>query len=221
MKHTFFLIISFLFISADMMPQNGVNTDNFEKSQGLLNYYYDEAKGKIYLEVEELGKEFLYVYSLSSGIGSNDIGLDRGQLGNEQVVYFKKAGNKLLLIQPNLKFRAITQNELEKKSVQQAFAKSVIYGAEIVKQQGNTYLIDITEFLMRDAHGVTGRLKRMDQGSYNLDKSKSALNLERTKAFPKNVEFDVILTGRRTQLTAKDATLAEVSQGGQQATGNG
>lgn len=167
---------------------------DFVKYEGLYDFYYDGANDKIYLEVETLNKEFLYVYSLSSGIGSNDIGLDRGQLGDEQVVFFKKAGNKLLLVQPNLKYRAITDNELERTSVEQAFAKSILFGFPIEEEKEGRYIIDITDFLMQDAHGVADRLKRTDQGTYSLDKSKSAFALDRTKAFPKNVEFDVTLT---------------------------
>jgi hypothetical protein len=166
----------------------------YQSYDGYFNFYYDESEDKIYLQVDDLETEFLYVNSLSSGVGSNDIGLDRGQLGNEQVVFFRKAGNKLLLIQPNLRYRALTDNPLEKKSVEQAFAKSVLYGFPIVETKGDSYIIDLTGFLMRDAHGVTDRLKRTSQGSYSLDASRSALNLERTRAFPKNVEFDVLLT---------------------------
>ncbi|WP_343486492.1 zinc-dependent metalloprotease [Allomuricauda sp. d1] len=167
---------------------------DFQKFNGYFDFYYDDSKDKMYLQIDDLEKEFLYVYSLSSGIGSNDIGLDRGQLGNEQVVFFKKAGNKILLIQPNLKYRALTDNSLEKKSVEQAFAKSVLHGFEIFDSAKSSYLVDITDFLMRDAHGVSNRLKRSKQGSYSLDTSKSAFAFERTKAFPKNVEFDVLLT---------------------------
>ncbi len=167
---------------------------DFKKYEGFFNFYYDAESDKVYLEVDKLDKEFLYVYSLSSGIGSNDIGLDRGQLGNEQVVYFKKAGNKLLLVQPNLKFRALTDNDLERKSVEQAFAKSILGGFKIEEEKNGTYVIDITDFLMQDAHGVSKRLKRGKQGSYSLDKTKSAMALERTKAFPKNVEFDMTMT---------------------------
>ncbi|WP_297693423.1 zinc-dependent metalloprotease [uncultured Eudoraea sp.] len=166
----------------------------FQQYEGFYDFYYDAASDKVYLEINELQKPFLYVYSLSSGIGSNDIGLDRGQLGNEQVVYFKKVGNKLLLIQPNLKYRALTDNELEKKSVEQAFAKSVLFGFEIVEESTGKYIIDISDFLVQDVHGVTKRLKQKQQGTYKLDKSKSAMALERTKAFPKNIEFDVTLT---------------------------
>nr|WP_299339980.1 zinc-dependent metalloprotease [Allomuricauda sp.] len=192
MKNYSFLF--FLFTFGALFAQTFDKAKDFQKFNGFFNFYYDDEKDKMFLEVDDLEKEFLYVYALSSGIGSNDIGLDRGQLGNEQVVYFKKAGTKLLLIQPNLKFRALTDNELERKSVEQAFAKSVLHGFPIVEEFKGVYLIDITEFLMRDAHGVSSRLKARKQGTYSLDLSKSAFAFERTKAFPKNIEFDVTLT---------------------------
>ncbi|SFC18713.1 protein of unknown function [Flagellimonas taeanensis] len=198
MKNTINLVAAFLFVGSAMMAQTFEKTKDFQKFNGYFNFYYDDGSDKIYLQVDDLDKEFLYVYSLSSGIGSNDIGLDRGQLGNEQVVFFKKAGNKLLLVQPNQTFRAITDNELEKKSVEQAFAKSVLHGFKIEEESKGSYLIDFTDFLMRDAHGVSNRLKRSKQGTYSLDASKSALAFERTKAFPKNVEFDVTLTFKGT-----------------------
>ena len=161
---------------------------------GFFNFYYEEAQDKIYLEVDKLDMEFLYISSLASGIGSNDIGLDRGQLGGERVVKFIKAGNKLLLVQPNLDYRAITDNELEKRSVKQAFAKSVLYGFKIVESIEGKHILDFTSFLMQDTHGVASRLRNNKQGSYKVDKSKSALALERTKAFPKNIEFEAMLT---------------------------
>ncbi len=194
MKQRYSFYISMLLLAGYVSGQDFTKTKNYQKFDGFFTYYYDDENDKMFLQVDSLEEDFLYVYSLSSGIGSNDIGLDRGQLGNEQLVFFKKAGNKLLLVQPNLKFRALTKNALEKKSVEQAFAKSVLFGFPIVEESKGKYLIDITDFLMRDAHGVSGRLKSRKQGAYNLDKSKSAFAFERTKAFPKNVEFDVTLT---------------------------
>lgn len=191
------LILTILCLS-QVQGQFSEKKKNYTKYEGFYNFYYDESSDKIYLEVVDLEKEFLYISSLSSGIGSNDIGLDRGQLGNEQVVYFRKAGNKLLLVQPNLKFRALTNNALEKKSVEQAFAKSILYGFNIEEEKSDTYIIDITGFLMQDTHGVINRLQRADQGSYSLDKEKSAIALDRTKAFPENLEFDVTLTFKGT-----------------------
>ena len=165
--------------------------------QGFFDFYYESNSGKVFLKVNkktQIDTEFLYVNSLSAGIGSNDIGLDRGQLGDERVVYFSKTGNKLLLIQPNLKYRASTQNALEKQSVKEAFAESVLFGFPIEESHLNHYLIELTPFLMQDTHGVAQRLKRSKQGSFKLDKTRSAISLERTKAFPKNIEFDVLLT---------------------------
>ena len=167
---------------------------NSTEYKGFVTFYYDESTDKIYLEIDKFNQELLYVNALSEGIGSNDIGLDRGQLGNGVVVYFKKAGNKILLIQPNQKYRALTDNIDERKSVQEAFAKSVLYGFVIKEEHKGKFLVDATDFLMRDAHGTANRLEQNKQGSYSLDKTRSAINLERTKAFPDNVEFDVLLT---------------------------
>ena len=190
------LIIAFLFLSFSTQgfAQFFKDSKTVTKHEGYVTFYYDESTDKIFLQIENFEQEFLYVNSLSEGIGSNDIGLDRGQLGNTRIVKFMKAGNKLLLIQPNQDYRAITDNLEEKKSVEQAFAKSVIHGFVIKETNQGKYLVDATSFFMRDAHGVQGRLSVRKQGSYSLDKSRSAINLERTKAFPKNVEFDVMLT---------------------------
>ena len=191
---------------------------SFQKFDGFFTFYYDDAEGKVYMEVNKLDTDFLYVYSLSSGIGSNDIGLDRGQLGNEQVVSFKKAGNKLLLVQPNLQYRALTDNALERKSVEQAFAHSILYGFPILETTGSSYFIELTPFLMQDMHGVADRLRQSKQGSYSLDASRSALNLERTRAFPKNIELDIFLTfkgdpqGGYIRSVAPNAKLVSVAQ---------
>ncbi len=196
MKNTLFPIFAFCFLPQLFLAQTFDKAKDFQKLNGYFDFYYDDKNDKIYLQIDDLDKDFLYVHSLSSGIGSNDIGLDRGQLGNEQLVHFKKAGQKILLVQPNMTFRALTNNALERTSVEQAFAKSVLGGFDIFEESKGSYLIDISDFLMRDAHGVARRLKQTDQGSYSLDKKRSAWNFERTKAFPKNVEFDVFLTFR-------------------------
>ena len=168
--------------------------NKIEKFQGFFDFTYNQSKDKIFLHVDKLDYEFLYIGSLASGVGSNDIGLDRGQLGSERLVKFVKKGNKLLLIEPNLYYRAETENKSEKKSVEQAFAKSVIFGFEIIESKEDSYLIDITPFLMYDRHGVAKRLRDSKQGSYKVDKSKSAIEIENTKAFPENVEFEALLT---------------------------
>ena len=166
---------------------------------GFFNYQYDNESGKVTLQIpsDKLDFEFLYVNSLSAGIGSNDIGLDRGQLGGTQVVKFIRTGDKILLVQPNQDYRAISDNPLEKRAVKEAFAESVLWGFPLAKKDGKisaSIEIDLTPFLLRDAHNVIGRLKRSKQGSYKLDKTRSAIWEPRTKNFPKNSEFESILT---------------------------
>jgi len=184
----FFLIIFFssIFLNA--------NENNIKDFVGFFNFSYDESKDKIFLMVDKIDHEFLYVSSLATGIGSNDIGLDRGQLGSERLVKFIKRGNKLLLVQPNLYYRAETENMSEKKSVEQAFAKSVLFGFEIIDKYQDSYKIDFTPFLKFDRHGVAKRLKNKNQGSYSVDLSKSSIEMFNTKAFPENVEFEAMLT---------------------------
>ena len=185
-------LITFLFFFSGF--SQSILDKDLVKYEGFFDFYYDIKTDKIYLEVENLNSDFLYISSLATGIGSNDIGLDRGQLGSERLVSFQKSGNKLLLIQPNLSFRAITKNKAEENSIKEAFAKSVIYGFKILETNDNKYLVDFTSFLMQDKHGVADRLKLAKQGVYKIDKTKSALELSHTKSFPKNSEFEALLT---------------------------
>lgn len=161
---------------------------------GYFNYYWDAAEGKIWLEIDKIGQEFLYVNSLTAGVGSNDIGLDRNQLGGEHVVVFERSGPKILLREKNLKFRAVSDNPEEQKSVEEAFASSILWGFKVAVEEGDKVLVDFTPFLMRDAHGVVQRLRSSRQGTYRLEESRSAMYLERTKNFPKNSEFEATLT---------------------------
>ena len=161
---------------------------------GYFNFEWKDSTGKIMLEVDKLDQEFLYVNALAAGVGSNDIGLDRGQLGNERIVSFKRSGNKILMVQPNYKYRAESDNAKERASVKEAFAQSVIWGFKIASEKDGKIMIDLTPMLVSDAHKVAARLKRGKQGTYKLDASRSAIYLPRTKAFPKNVEFEAIIT---------------------------
>ncbi len=193
--------------------------EDLQAFNGFFDFHYSPKAGAIYLEVDKLDQEFLYVHSLTSGLGSNDIGLDRGQLGDGVIVKFIKSGNKLLLLQPNQDYRAVTDNEAERKSVEQAFAKSVLFGFDIKETTASgSYVIDLTPFLMLDTHGVAQRLARAKEGKYSLDKTRNVLWMERTKAFPKNVEFEAMLTfkgqptGRNISSVAPDASALTVIQ---------
>ena len=169
-------------------------TAGMEHYEGFFNFWWDDGTGKIWLEIDKLDEEFIYVNAMAAGIGSNDIGLDRSQLGNTRIVKFKRVGPKVLMVQPNYDYRATSGVFLEEKSVDEAFATSVLFGFDVEAREGGRVLIDITNFLLQDAHGVAQRLQSAGQGSYSPDLSRSAIYLPGTFNFPKNSEFEATLT---------------------------
>lgn len=169
-------------------------TAKLQKQEGLFPFYWDARAGKLFLELPRLNQEFLYIGSLPAGLGSNDVGLDRGQLGSERLVRFERSGPKVLLIQSNTAFRALSSDPHELRAVRESFAEAVIYGFPIEAEQNGRILIDATNFFLRDEHGVADTLQSSRQGSYSLDLSRSAFFLERTKNFPNNTEVEVTLT---------------------------
>ena len=165
-----------------------------EKFPGYFPFYWDARAGKLWLEIDKWNTEFLYVESLPAGIGSNDIGLDRGQLGNSFVVRFDRTGPKVLLVAPNFDFRALTNNPDEKLAVKDAFAESTLWGFDVAAEEGGRVLVDATPFYLRDVHQVTNTLQRGQQGTYRLDPSRCAFYLPNTKNFPQNTEVETTLT---------------------------
>lgn len=182
------------FVFAQKLPAIEEKTKDLKKYEGFLNFYWDENNGKIWLEVNKIDSELLYVTSLPAGLGSNDIGLDRGLLGGERVVKFSKVGRKLLLIQPNYSYRASGNDVAEKRAVEQSFAQSTLWGFTIEAESNGRYLVDASDFLLRDAMQVVNRIRGSQQGNYTLDKTRSAIFLDRTKNFPLNTEFEATIT---------------------------
>jgi hypothetical protein len=193
MKKPLYLLAFLMFYALSGFSQS-LDLAKLSKKDGFVPFYLDDEKGKIYLEITHLNKEFLYVNSLTAGIGSNDIGLDRGQLGGNRLVEFRKTGNKVFLVHKNLGFRAYTDNPYEAKSIQDAFAESILWGFEVVQKDGDKLVLDATNFFLQDAHGVGETLTRSRQGSYKVDASRSGLYFPTTKNFPKNTEVEATIT---------------------------
>lgn len=179
-------------------------TKGLQKLDGFLPLYWDDRAGTLWIEIPRLNTEILYVTALSAGLGSNDIGLDRGQLGAEHIVSFQRVGPKVLIVEPNYGYRATTDNPDERRAVEEAFAKSILWGFTVAAESGGRVLVDATDFLLRDVHGVIQRLR---PATYRVERSRSVVNMARTKAFPKNSEID--------------ATLTFVSDGGSEGTAGG
>lgn len=196
MRYTFLLIfcLTGLSLSAQTTSKIADKTKNMKRFDGYFPFWWDASSGKIWLLVNKLDQEFLYVNSLPAGLGSNDIGLDRGQIGDTRIVYFHKVGKKLMLVQPNYDYRASSSDIKEQKAVRESFAQSTIAGFTIDEEENDQVLIDFTPFLLRDAHGVADKIKSMKQGSYTLNEARSAVYIHNTKNFPKNTELEASIS---------------------------
>jgi hypothetical protein len=207
MKHLGLLIIILHLLTSAVVPQVRSTADTakgsptiaekvagMQKFPGYFPFYWDAKAGKIWLEIDKWNAGFLYVESLPAGIGSNDIGLDRGQLGSSYIVRFERSGPRVLLIAANNAFRANTDNPDERRAVKDAFAESTLWGFEVAAEEGNRTLVDATTFYLRDAHQIPGTLQRAQQGTFRLDPTRCAFYLANTKNFPQNTEVETTLT---------------------------
>jgi len=191
----FLLLLAISFAQAQpKLPGIEEKTSGFKKYAGYLNFYWDENAGKIWLEIDKLDSELLYQTSLPAALGSNDIGLDRGLLGATAIVKFSMIGRKVLLIQSNYDYRANTNDAAERRAVEQSFAQSTLWGFTVEAESNGHVLVDATDFLLRDAMKVANRLKSSQQGSYTLEKTRSAIYLPRTKNFPQNTELEATIS---------------------------
>ncbi|MFM7715545.1 MAG: DUF5117 domain-containing protein, partial [Microcystis sp.] len=195
MRSLFLGILFLPFLSwAQPLPTIEEKTSGLKKEEGLFTFYRDEEAGKVWLEIGQFDSLFLYLVSLPAGLGSNDIGLDRGLQDGGRLVKFSRSGRKVLLIQPNTDYRAIQGDRAEKRAVEQSFAQSVLWGFTIEAQTRNSVLVDLSDFLLRDAMQVAVRIRKMQQGNYAVERSRSALYTERIKNFPRNSEFEATVT---------------------------
>lgn len=177
-------------------PPNAIEakTAKMQRFDGYVPLFWDAESGKLFMQLSRFGEELLYQVSLPAGVGANPIGLDRGQLGQTQIVTFDRVGPKVLMTAVNYRFRALTGNDAERRAVADSFARSVLWAFKVEASDGTSVLVDATDFFTSDQHNVARALRDAQQGSYALDHNRSAIYLPRTKSFPRNSEVEAVLT---------------------------
>ena len=198
------------------LPAIAAKTAGMTRMYGLLSLDWDAKAGKLYIEIpihaNNQSDELLYFHSLPFGVGSNDLGLDRGQVSPGMIVRFQRVGPKVLLIEENQSFRSSATDPAEQLAVRQSFPESVLAGFTIAATDpSGTVLVDATDFFLRDAHGVAETLTERKQGAYKLDPFRSTFDLSATKAFPKNTEVDAMLTFATDTLPDAKSFVADVA----------
>ncbi len=168
--------------------------DSTTHLDGFVPLRWSESDGKLLMEITRFNEELIWQVSLASGVGSNPIGLDRAQLGATHIIRFERVGPRVMMVEPNYGYRAISADPSERRAVDQSFASSILAGFKVESTTARGVLVDATEFFLSDAHGVARRLRDAQQGNYSLDRNRSAIYLPRTKSFPTNTEVEATLT---------------------------
>lgn len=181
----------------DPLPTLEAFRDGKEVRVGYFDVIIDPDTAQVFLEVPTDRGQFILQTGLARGLGSNDIGLDRGQLGDTKLVSFSRVGRKSLLIEENTDYRAVTDNAAEALAAEEAFARSTIWGFRVVAADNDGYVIDYTDYLVSDSYHIRANLKRQDQGDFSVDATRSAPYLSMIRSFVDNTELEgmVTLTG--------------------------
>jgi hypothetical protein len=182
------------------------------KEAGFVDVYRDTGKGRVLIGVHELDRPFLLVSALAGGLGSNDIGLDRNQVGEPRLVEFRRSGGGLLLVQKNTRYVADSDNAFERRAATDAFAESVLWSAPLLEtgdRERGPWVVDLATLLVADRHGVLAALRNAQQGEHKLDAERSAVLAESARSFPDNSEFESLLTftGPGTGAWVKDVAM--------------
>lgn len=196
--------------------------EGLDQRDGFLNLHVDANDGRVLVRLPEPGEdgvalEAIHTARLTSGLGSNPVGLDRGWGDSGKIVIFRKRGGKVLLEQPNLRYRASPDNPLEERAVTESFAPSFLASFDIVSRDGGL-VIDMTDFLTSDVLGLQQYLKDADQGSFSLKSDRTLIDTDNVFSFPDNAEFDVFFTletsdpGREVATTAANGKTATLIQ---------
>ena len=176
---------------AEAIPPIAERTTGMKKMDGFFPMYWDEAGGRLFVEVPKTDTQVLHSTGFATGLGSNDIGIDRGALAGSRIVKFERVGPRLLMVQPNYRYRGTSSNAAEVRDVTEAFARSVLWAFPIAAASDGRVLVDFTEFLVRDPADVAGGLR---PGTYRFEAGRSTVYLPMTAAFPRNSEMEAELT---------------------------
>ena len=228
MMRIFFSVFFALFLlascgQADKGAKSGGASGDFERATKGLTHkpgFFDLYTGSNQVlavlpagDEEGLVLSMIYATGLTSGLGSNPIGLDRGAFDSGVILNFRRAGDKLIAEQENTRYRATADRPLEKKAVKESFARSFLWSGSILAEtEDGKLLVDLSDFLTRDHFGVVKSIADNPAGgNYAVAGDRSFPDTEAAFAFPDNVELDAFLTlsskgpGRETRATAADA----------------
>lgn len=176
--------------------------------RGLLPVHVDRNGGRILItlpraQADGVSARFLYTTSLRTGLGAAPTFLDRGRIGDTQIIAFRRYGNKVAALFENPRFRAAGSSG---DAASPDFATSIVWMGDIATTlPDGSMVVDISSFLTADTLGIAQSLDQSgdtfgvggSQGAgkgFKLDPKLSAADPTSVKLFPDNLEIDAVQT---------------------------
>jgi len=195
-------------------------TEGLALAEGFIDIYSSPEKGKALALLPAAGPEsqppgvflrFIHAQRLTAGLGSNPLGLDRGWGNSGRILRFRRIGDRVIAEVENHRYRAVTENALEREAVDDSFATSFVWSTEIITEdtEGRP-LIDLAGLLTADTLGLARTLSG-DGGKFSRVDDRSLPDAGSVLVFPDNVEIDAWVTfggdepGAQIRATAADA----------------
>jgi hypothetical protein len=179
--------------ASDAIPTVAESAAGLERHDGFVPFYWDARRGQLLVEVSRFGEELLYGSGLAGGAGLPEAPLDRGALGDLGLVRFERVGSRVLLHQRQVTHRSGVSDPERTRVVEESFPSSVLASLPVVAEESGRVLADATDFLLKDTEVVT-QLRQAQLGEWRQDVARSAFTLDRSGAFPRNTEIEVLLT---------------------------
>jgi len=171
--------------------------EGLETAEGFFEVH--EGDGKVLVTLPAPDEDgtlirFIHAMRLTSGLGSNPIGLDRGWGNSGQIVRLRQVGDRVVAEVENHRYRATADNPLERQAVAQSLATSFIWSGPVnaVADDGRV-LVDLTGLLTMDILGLADALAE-EGSSFSLSDDLSMIEPGSVLAFPDNVEIDTLMT---------------------------
>ncbi|MGQ0734437.1 MAG: zinc-dependent metalloprotease [Acidobacteriota bacterium] len=199
-------------VGAQQPPASSLaeRTGGLQRADGFVPFYWDAARGRVLMEIPAFDQDVIYYISAASGGGSVEMSFDRGIL-DTSVIHFHRSGPRVLVVEQNLRYRAVGGAAALVENVRDSFASSVVAALPVEADQGGRVLVDATSLFMRDAADVAGTFRNANQGAFRFEPARSGFYPARMKAFPDNTEIETIVTyvadqpGRLVANVAPDA----------------
>jgi hypothetical protein len=194
---------------ADISPRTKTLAEvvvGLDRQDGIVPIYVDPKGGRILAELPAptadgvLGR-YLYQVSLRVGLGSATVGLDRSlQTDPTKILVFRRVGKRVLAEYENPMFRAASGTPDEQQAVRESFAKSTVWGGDILAEgQSGPLLVDLSGFLTRDVVNFPSFLQNeslsdKQKAVFKLEPNLSYPDVTTAQDFPENAEFDAMET---------------------------